>query len=65
MPTPSSDSSSMEVLEIAAGGGVEGSVVASGSGRGADDPMIIADDYLLGEDSEVSSAFSGRSRGDE
>lgn len=49
----------MEVLEIAAGGGQEGGVVLKGSGCGLDDPMIIGDDYLQGDDSEVSAAFSG------
>lgn len=61
MPTPADSASSMEVLEIAAGGGHEGGVVSRGSGRGADDPMIIGDDYLQGDDSEVTSAFSGES----
>lgn len=58
-PSSSSSSSSMEVLEIAAGGGQEvGGGASKGSGEGADDPMIIEDDYLQGEDSEVTSAFS-------
>lgn len=64
--TPSSatsSSSSMEVLEIAAGGGQEVGRASRGSGEGADDPMIIEDDYLQGEDSEVTSAFSGREKG--
>ncbi len=51
----------MEVLEIAAGGGQGGGVVSRGSGSGLDDPMIIegGDDYLQGEDSEITAAFSG------
>lgn len=65
MPTPSAAPSSvMEVLEIAAGGGgggqEEGGVVYKGNGRSVDDPMVIGgEDYLQGEDSEVTSAFSG------
>ena len=61
VPTTATDStSSMEVLEIAAGGGQEsGGVVTKGDGRSLADPMIIGDDYLQGEDSEVKAAFSG------
>ena len=50
----------MEVLEIAAGGGQEtGGVILKGGGRSQDDPLLIGDDYLKGEDSEVMAAFSG------
>ncbi len=61
VPSVSSESSSsMEVLEIAAGGGQGGGVVSRGSGSGVD-PMVIegGEDYLQGEDSEIISAFSG------